>query len=108
VTETFAQHHTPLNITLELATIETIKRFVQLKVGVAFVPRMCVEEELDRGKLVRVPVEDLVYVRTLWATYRRNATLSPAARAFLEILEQHAAAHLAADQPDDLARDLSG
>ena len=39
--ETFAQHHTPLNITLELATIETIKRFVQLKIGVAFVPRMC-------------------------------------------------------------------
>ena len=31
VMETFAQHHTPLNITLELATVETIKRFVQLK-----------------------------------------------------------------------------
>src|SRR5215831_9685182 len=43
VMETFAAHHTPLNITLELATVETIKRFVQLKIGVAFVPRMCVE-----------------------------------------------------------------
>jgi DNA-binding transcriptional LysR family regulator len=90
VMETFAAHHTPLNITLELATIETIKRFVQLRVGVAFVPRMCVEEELARQTLVTVPVEDLSYVRTLWVTRRSGAELSPAAAAFLEILRQQA------------------
>src|SRR5215472_4421117 len=90
VTETFAAHHTPLNITLELATIETIKRFVQLKVGVAFVPRMCVEEEIARETLVTVPVEELSYVRTLWVTRRSGAELSPAAAAFLEILRRHA------------------
>jgi DNA-binding transcriptional LysR family regulator len=94
VMETFAQHHTPLNITLELATIETIKRFVQRKIGLAFVPRMCVDEELERGSLVRVPVEDLTYVRTLWVTHRRGMTFSPAAAAFLAILHQHAEAHL--------------
>ena len=90
VMETFAAHHTPLNITLELATIETIKRFVQLRIGVAFVPRMCVEEELDRGTLVSVPVEDLSYVRTLWVTRRGGVELSPAAAAFLEILRGRA------------------
>jgi DNA-binding transcriptional LysR family regulator len=90
VTETFAQHHTPLNITLELATIETIKRFVQLKIGLAFVPRMCVAEELQRGSLVSVPVEGLTYVRTLWVTHRRGMTFSHAAAAFLEVLRQHA------------------
>jgi DNA-binding transcriptional LysR family regulator len=94
VMETFAQHHTPLNITLELATIETIKRFVQQKIGLAFVPRMCVDEELERGSLVSVPVEDLTYVRTLWVTHRRGMTFSPAAAAFLAILHQHAEAHL--------------
>jgi len=90
VTETFAQHHTPLNITLELATVETIKRFVQLKIGLAFVPRMCVAEELERGSLVSVPVEGLTYVRTLWVTHRRGMTFSHAAAAFLEVLRQHA------------------
>ncbi|HYW72321.1 MAG TPA: LysR family transcriptional regulator [Pyrinomonadaceae bacterium] len=90
VMETFAAHHTPLNITLELATVETIKRFVQLKIGVAFVPRMCVEEEIERGTLVLVPVEDLSYVRTLWVTRRRGVELSPAAAAFLEILQEQA------------------
>src|SRR5882672_414368 len=90
VIETFAQHHTPLNITLELATVETIKRFVQLKIGLAFVPRMCVAEELERGTLATVPVPELSYFRTLWVTHRRNTSLSHAAAAFLAVLHQHA------------------
>ena len=93
VIEAFAQHHTPLNITLELATIETIKRFVQMKVGLAFVPRMCVSEELERGSLVTIPVRGLSYHRTLWATHRRQITFSPAASAFLKVLRQHAKPH---------------
>ena len=92
VIETFEQHHTPLNITLELATVETIKRFVQLKIGLAFVPRMCVAEELERGTLATVPVPELSYFRTLWVTHRRNITLSHAAAAFLEVLRQRATA----------------
>jgi DNA-binding transcriptional LysR family regulator len=90
VVEAFAEHHTPLNITLELATVETIKRFVQLNVGLAFVPRMCVREELERGALASVPVRELSYARTLWVTHRRNATHSHAAAAFLSVLRQHA------------------
>lgn len=92
VIEVFAEHHTPLNITLELATVETIKRFVQLNVGLAFVPHMCVAEELGRGTLATVPVKGLTYVRTLWATHRRHATHSHAAAAFLAVLRQHAKA----------------
>jgi len=94
VMETFARHHTPLNITLELATVETIKRFVQLKIGLAFVPRMCVADELERGSLVSVPVDDLSYVRTLWVTHRRGMTFSHAAAAFLAILKDHARTHI--------------
>jgi DNA-binding transcriptional LysR family regulator len=90
VVEAFAEHHTPLNITLELATVETIKRFVLLNVGLAFVPRMCVREELERGALASVPVRGLSYARTLWVTHRRNATFSHAAAAFLSVLRQHA------------------
>lgn len=89
VVEAFARHQTPLNITLELATVETIKRFVQMKIGVAFVPRMCVTEELERGTLATVPVGGLTYHRTLWATHRRNTVFSHAAAAFLGVLRQH-------------------
>jgi len=102
VMETFSQHHTPLNITLELATVETIKRFVQLKIGLAFVPRMCVSEELERGSLVSVPVQDLTYMRTLWVTHRRGMTFSHAAEAFLEILRDHAKTRAMEKPPQDL------
>jgi DNA-binding transcriptional LysR family regulator len=88
VVEAFTQHHTPLNVTLELATVETIKRFVQLKIGLAFVPHMCVREELERGTLTTVPVQGLTYFRTLWVTHRRQMTFSHAAAAFLEVLRQ--------------------
>lgn len=89
VIETFARQHTPLNITLELATVETIKRFVQKRVGVAFVPRMCVREELARGVLVSVPVRGLTHNRTLFAVHRRGTQFSPAATAFLNLLRKH-------------------
>jgi DNA-binding transcriptional LysR family regulator len=55
---------------------------------------MCVAEELERGSLVSVPVEDLTYVRTLWVTHRRGMTFSPAAAAFLAILHHQGEAHL--------------
>jgi len=90
VIETFAAERTPLNITLELATIETIKRFVQKEVGLAFVPRMCVTEELERGTLASVPVRGLSYTRTLWVIRRRASTTSHAAAAFLETLKEKA------------------
>ncbi|HYX42245.1 MAG TPA: LysR substrate-binding domain-containing protein, partial [Pyrinomonadaceae bacterium] len=90
VVETFAKQRTPLNITLELATIETIKRFVQQQVGIAFVPRMCVREELERGTLATLPVRGLTYRRTLWAAHRRSVAFSPAVAEFVRILRQHA------------------
>lgn len=92
VVETFARQNVPLNITLELATIETIKRFVQKQVGIAFVPRMCVAEEIERGTLAAVPVRDLTYERVLWTTHRRGATLSHAASAFLSLLRSRSEA----------------
>jgi DNA-binding transcriptional LysR family regulator len=85
VMEFFASHQVPLHISFE-HTIETIKKFVQLNIGPAFVPRMCVRDELERGSLVTVPVEGLTYYRTLWVTNRRNGTFSHAAAAFLKLL----------------------
>jgi DNA-binding transcriptional LysR family regulator len=93
VVETFAAYGTPLNITLELATIETIKRFVRRELGLAIVPHMCVTEELERGLLATVPVKGLSYERTLWATHRKGVTFSHAAAVFLQLLRGYAETH---------------
>jgi DNA-binding transcriptional LysR family regulator len=83
VIEAFQRHRTPLNMGIELPTIEAIKRFVAMGNGVALVPHLTVARELETGDLVRVPVDDLEVKRVLRLVYRRQATLSYAARAFL-------------------------
>jgi DNA-binding transcriptional LysR family regulator len=86
VIEAFQRYRTPLNMAIELPTIEAIKRFVALGNGVALVPHLTVARELETGDLVRVPVDELEMRRVLRLVYRRQATLSFAARAFLRTL----------------------
>jgi DNA-binding transcriptional LysR family regulator len=83
VIETFQRYRTPLNMAIELPTIEAIKRFVAMGGGVALVPHLAVARELETGDLVRVTVDELEIKRVLRLVHRRQATLSYAARAFL-------------------------
>src|SRR5215470_3362800 len=45
VIRVFREHQVPLRIDIEMPTIETIRKLVQANIGVAFLPRMCVEME---------------------------------------------------------------
>ena len=87
VIQAFKHHKTPLNLDTELPTIEAIKKFVTMENGVALVPGICLEDEVRRGDLVRVPIADLKLERRLRLVYRKNANLSHAARAFLKVAE---------------------
>lgn len=83
VIEAFQRYRTPLNMGIELPTIEAIKRFVAMGNGVALVPRLAVAAELETGELVRVSVDELEARRVLRLVHRRPATLSYAGQAFL-------------------------
>jgi DNA-binding transcriptional LysR family regulator len=83
VIEAFQRYRRPLNMAVELPTIEAIKRFVALGNGVALVPHLTVARELETGQLVRVAVDELEFKRVLRLAHRRQGTLSYAARAFL-------------------------
>jgi DNA-binding transcriptional LysR family regulator len=87
VIEAFQRYRTPLNMGVELPTIEAIKRFVALGNGVALVPHLTVAHELETGDLVRVFVDELEVRRVLRLVHRRQATLSYAAKAFLQTLK---------------------
>jgi DNA-binding transcriptional LysR family regulator len=92
VIEAFQRYRTPLNMGIELPTIEAIKRFVAMGNGVALVPHLTVARELETGDLVRVSVDELEMRRVLRLVYRRQATLSYAARAFLHTVKNMAKA----------------
>ena len=93
VIQTFRRYKTPLQMGVELPSIEAIKRFVELGNGVALVPGLTVQNELRSGSLVRVRIRELQIERRLRLVYRRQANLSHAALAFLKVVEQYAAAH---------------
>ncbi len=87
----FAKHKTPLNMGVELPSLEAIKRFVAMGNGVALVPGLTVEQEIKSGELVKIPVEALRFERHLRLLHRKQATLSHAAIAFLKVVRAFAA-----------------
>lgn len=93
VIETFQRYRTPLNMGIELPTIEAIKRFVAMVNGVALVPHITVARELETGELVSVPVPELEMKRVLRLVHRRQGTLSYAATAFLKTVRALARRH---------------
>ena len=91
VIQAFKRHKTHLQMGVELPTIEAIKRFVEMSNGVALVPGLTVQSEVESGSLIRIPIPELQLERKLRLVYRRQATLSHAARAFLTVVETYAA-----------------
>ncbi len=98
VLETFSKRKVPLNMDVELPSIEAIKKFVAAGNGVALLPLITVADEIKRGDLVHVPVPELRFERKLRIVYRRNVALSHAGRAFFAI-----AASVARNQSDRFA-----
>jgi DNA-binding transcriptional LysR family regulator len=91
VIQTFKRYKTPLHMDIELPTLQAIKRFVAMGNGVALLPEISVENELARAELLRIPVRELRLHRKLRLVYRKSASLSHAARAFLKVAEAIAA-----------------
>jgi DNA-binding transcriptional LysR family regulator len=83
----FQRHKVPLKMDVEMPTIETIRRLVQSNEGVAFMPRMCVEQEIEQGLLAEVKVKELHVERKIRLVYPIRRALSHAARAFLEVIK---------------------
>jgi DNA-binding transcriptional LysR family regulator len=86
VIQLFEKHRVPLNRQVELPTIESIKRFVEMGMGVAIVPGMCVRHEVEDGRLAEVRIRQLNIPRRLYLVYRRNEKLNHAADALLGLL----------------------
>ena len=87
VIELFGRNRTALNMPIEMPTIESIKRFVQMGMGVAIVPRMCVAWEIDHGWMKEVKVRQLNLPRHVYLVSRRGARLPHAAGEFVRLLK---------------------
>jgi len=82
----FHRHKVPLNMDVEMPTLETIRRLVQKNEGVAFLPRMCVRQDIESGTVREVTVKELHVERKVRLLHAKGRTLSHAAQAFLDVV----------------------
>ena len=74
---------------MELDSSELLKRFVAADVGIGFIARSNVEEDVRAKVLAAVPIADAQIRRDLALVFRKDKALSRAALAFIDIAVKH-------------------
>ena len=87
VLRAYEQRHAELNIAISLPSLDAIKRAVELKMGVALLPRRCALSEIALGQLVAVRVPELRIPRNVRLVCRQAGERSHAAEAFLRTVQ---------------------
>ncbi len=82
----FQRAKVPLRMDLEVPTVEAIRKMVQRNQGVAFLPRMVVEEEVRQGIICEVRVKEMNVDRPIRLAYPAKRAVSHAAQAFLDLV----------------------
>jgi len=83
--ELFHERHLKPIVSMELDSSELLKRFVAADVGIGFIPRSNVAEDLKAKTLVALSVSDATIQRDLALVFRKDKALSRAALAFIDI-----------------------
>jgi LysR family transcriptional regulator, low CO2-responsive transcriptional regulator len=78
------QHLKPI-VSMELDSSELTKRFVAADVGISFIPRSNVAEDIRARALSALKITDTILQRDLALVFRKDKALSKAALAFIEI-----------------------
>lgn len=82
----FEQHATPCHVVAELWSFENVKNFVQEDVGIAIVPGVTVQREIEDGTLVRIGLQELAMPRRTLMVYREDGYLSHAAGELIKVV----------------------
>ncbi len=88
VMQAFQRQKAQLNMDIEMPTVESIRRMVQSGLGVAFLPRVCVDQDLRTGVLKEIPVQELQLERKIYLLSVDKRPLSHAAEAFQDLMKK--------------------
>ena len=83
----FEQRHIPLRMVIALPSLDGIKRAVDLKLGLALLPRRCAITEIASGRLAAIPVSGVSRRRQVMIVCRK-AHRSHAAETFLDVAQE--------------------
>jgi DNA-binding transcriptional LysR family regulator len=85
IEEMFASRNLIPGISMELDSSELLKRFASADVGVGFIARSNIQEEVKAKTLVALTIRDAKINRDLALVFRKDKALSRAALAFIDI-----------------------
>lgn len=88
IDEVFARHGQTLRARMEISSPEAMKRLAQAGLGVSILPRPVVAAEVRRKALKVIAIAGVRFEREIGMVHRGQDALSPAARAFLEMVEK--------------------
>ncbi|MBZ5516700.1 MAG: LysR family transcriptional regulator substrate-binding protein, partial [Acidobacteriia bacterium] len=77
-----------LQISMELASVETIKKFVGAGLGISLISKAYAQPEVAAGVLKLIPLEGQKLFRELGLIYRRDRHHSLPAKAFIEVVRE--------------------
>jgi DNA-binding transcriptional LysR family regulator len=77
-----------IQISMELASVETIKKFVGAGLGISLISRTYAQPEVMAGVLKLIPLEGQKIYRELGLVYRRDRYLSLPAKVFIEVVRE--------------------
>jgi LysR family transcriptional regulator, low CO2-responsive transcriptional regulator len=80
----FHDRHLKMNISMELDSSELLKRFVAADVGIGFIARSTIAEDVRAGAIVPLELQDAHMRRDLALVFRKDKALSRAALAFID------------------------
>ena len=89
IEELFFERRLRPNFTMELDSSELLKRFVAADVGIGFIARSNVQEDVRARVLNAVTMADAQVRRDLALVFRKDKALSRAALAFIDIAVKH-------------------
>jgi DNA-binding transcriptional LysR family regulator len=78
------------NVVMEMGSTSSLKEGVKARLGLAFISKKAVEEELNQGLLSQIRVEGIEPIsRQIYIVTHRGRTLSPMGMEFLRFLRRN-------------------
>jgi LysR family transcriptional regulator, transcriptional activator of the cysJI operon len=84
----FKKHEVEVRVVMEFDNIETVKRSVEIGAGMSIVPLLTVQREVEAGTLAQIYFTRQHFFRPLGIIAKSLRALSPAARRFIEMLQE--------------------
>jgi DNA-binding transcriptional LysR family regulator len=75
-------------VSLELASVEAIKKFVAAGLGISIISRSFAAAEAEAGAVRLIPLQGLQLVRELGLIHHRDKSICPVMNAFLTVVEE--------------------